>query len=69
MNDEWNRCIVNKPNENERQLISDGEIMCVAQFIDNHWIFDNPNMTDVVVLYWRKLPKFPPKIEVISAEK
>ena len=70
---EWKRISINLPPEGERVLISDGEIIAIAQYVisDSHinWLFDNSNFKCMKIDYWWELPKLPPKIEVISAEK
>ena len=73
MTDEWKRIIVEYPPEGVRVIISDGEIIAIAQYVmsDSHrnWIFDNSNFKCMNIDYWMELPSLPPKIEVISAEK
>ena len=61
------------PSEGERILVSDGEIIAIAQYIisENHrnWLFDNSNFKCMKIDYWQPLPTLPKPIEVISAEK
>lgn len=69
----WKRITIELPQEGERVLISDGEIIAIAQYIisENHhnWLFDNSNFKCMKIDYWQSLPELPQKIEVISAEK
>lgn len=58
----WNRITLIAPPDTKRILVSDGEVQVIAQYIDNHWIFDNAAMKDMVVLWWQELEDNPPKI-------
>lgn len=64
----WTRLSVTLPPENQRVLVSDGETQVIAQRVDNHWIFDNAGMKDMVITWWRELEDNPPVIVSGSAE-
>jgi hypothetical protein len=64
----WNRVtLVNVP-KNRRIIVSDGEVQVIAQYVDEHFIFDNPNMKDMVITFWTELPDNPPIIQSGSVE-
>jgi hypothetical protein len=64
----WHRTTQIQPPENQRILVSDGEVQVIAQYVDNHWIFDNHSMTDMVVSWWKELEDNPPAIMSGSVE-
>ena len=63
---EW---ILNKvdslPPKNQRILVSDGEVIVIAQLVDSYWIFDNSGLKDMEVIWWATLLSMPPQIKSI----
>ena len=68
MEENWNRLTVSYPPENQRVLVSDGDIQVIAQYVDNHWIFDNHSLKDMTITWWKELDNNPPIIVSGSAE-
>mgnify|MGYP003340769406 CR=1 FL=1 len=54
------------PPTNRRILVSDGETMTIASFINDNpgevWIFENSNFKDLRIFWWCELPEMPPVI-------
>ena len=66
----WNRNINDSlPQDNERLLVSDGEIITIANKITQEnqviWFFDNPQFKDLQIFWWAILPELPPKINTV----
>lgn len=63
----WNRSTISEPPKNQRILVSDGEVIVIANCINDGehdmWFFDNPNMKDMQIVWWKDLEETPPKIE------
>lgn len=59
------------PPYNKRILISNGEIITIANLINDGnesvWIFENSNFKGLPVNWWRELPPMPPVITTQSA--
>lgn len=63
----WKRNIESsRPPENERVLVSDGEIISIASYIvENNnitWLFEKSSFKDIKIFWWMNLPELPPKI-------
>jgi hypothetical protein len=60
---EWNNITETPPPVNKRIIVSDGEIITIAQcVVDNThtiWIFDESKFKELEVKWWMPLPKLP----------
>lgn len=63
----WNRLSVILPPKGQRVLVSDGEVIVIAYYTNddthNHWLFDNGDMKDINIVWWKELDETPPKVE------
>lgn len=65
-NTKWNRLSETQPEQNERVLVSDGQVIVIARKVTDHWMFDSGCGKDMVISYWIELPKLPEIIEKID---
>jgi len=67
-NTQWNRLSKVQPAQNERVLVSDGEVIVIARKVEDHWIFDCGASKDMIILNWTYLPNLSEKIDLTPLE-
>jgi hypothetical protein len=63
----WKRYIAGSyPEQSRRILVCDGETVTIVNFVKDgdqfNCIFENPSFKDFNIIWWKELPKLPPKV-------